>query len=76
MMSPIAAALHIPASDGILKNTFANYAFEHHEIAAYTSPIAMARFAGDAASAMVRVLEVPTTDRSLSPTRDGSTAGP
>jgi ferritin-like metal-binding protein YciE len=40
-------ALHIPPSDEILKNTFANFAFEHQEIAAYTSLIAMAEKLGD-----------------------------
>ena len=46
----VAAALHVPASDEILKNTFANFAFEHQEIAAYTSLIAMAETVGDTAS--------------------------
>ena len=41
----VAAALHAPASDEILKNTFANFAFEHEEIAAYTSLIALAETA-------------------------------
>ncbi len=46
----VAAALHAPAPDEVLKNTFANFAFEHQEIAAYTSLIAMAEKIGDAAS--------------------------
>ncbi len=33
--------------DEILKNTFANYAFEHFEIAAYKSLIALAQDVGD-----------------------------
>ncbi len=33
----LAAMAHATASDEILKNTFANEAFEHYEIAAYTS---------------------------------------
>lgn len=42
-----AAALgHTPAGDEILKNSFANFAFENYEIAAYTSLIALARAAG------------------------------
>ena len=49
-MGNVAAALHVPPSDEILKNTFANYAFEHQEIAAYTSLIALAEILGDQAS--------------------------
>jgi ferritin-like metal-binding protein YciE len=49
----VAAALHTPASDEILKNTFANFAFEHQEIAAYTSLIAIAEAVGDSASVLV-----------------------
>ena len=50
VMGNVAAALHIPPSDEVLKNTFANFAFEHQEIAAYTSLIAMAEKLGDAES--------------------------
>jgi len=50
VMGNVAAALHAPASDEVLKNTFANYAFEHQEIAAYTSLIAMAERLGDTAA--------------------------
>src|SRR3954451_10803063 len=46
-MGNVAAALHAPAPDEILKNTFANFALEHEEIAAYTSLIAMAETVGD-----------------------------
>lgn len=42
----MAAVTHSLASDEILKNTFANYAFEHFEIAAYTSLITAAEDAG------------------------------
>ncbi len=45
----VAAALHAPAPDEVLKNT-ANFAFEHQEIAAYTSLIAMVEKIGDTAS--------------------------
>ena len=55
----VAAALHAPASDEVLKNTFANFAFEHQEIAGYTSLIAMAEKLGDTAS-------VPLLRQSLS----------
>lgn len=43
----IAALAHAPMDDEILKNTFANFAFEHFEIAAYRSLIALAEAAGD-----------------------------
>jgi ferritin-like metal-binding protein YciE len=41
-----AALAHMPAQDEVLKNTFANFAFEHYEIAAYTSLIALADAVG------------------------------
>ena len=50
VMGNVAAALHAPASDEVLKNTFANYAFERQEIAAYRILIAMAQRVGDSAS--------------------------
>ena len=86
----MAAALHMPASDEILKNTFANYAFEHYEIAAYTSLIAMAEAVGDDAAiaplrqslaeeqAMAEFIGsqmVPTTERYLALDRGGTRAG-
>jgi len=42
----VAAMAHIPAADEVLKNTFANYAFEHFEIAAYKSLITLAEAVG------------------------------
>jgi ferritin-like metal-binding protein YciE len=42
----IAALSHSLASDEIIKNTMANYMFEHFEIAAYKSLISMAEFLG------------------------------
>jgi ferritin-like metal-binding protein YciE len=41
------ALAHTPANDEILKNTFANLAFENYEIAAYTSLITMAETLGE-----------------------------
>ncbi|MDB5596402.1 MAG: hypothetical protein JWM36_3363 [Hyphomicrobiales bacterium] len=38
---------HIPADDEVLKNTFANLAFENYEIGAYKSLIAMAEAFGE-----------------------------
>jgi ferritin-like metal-binding protein YciE len=90
VMGNVAAALHTPAPDEVLKNTFANFAFEHQEIAAYTSLIAMAEAVGDTAAvaplkqslgeeqAMADWIEqhiVPTTHRYLELTRAGATAG-
>jgi ferritin-like metal-binding protein YciE len=43
----IAAMAHTLASDEIIKNTLANYMFEHFEIAAYKSLIEMAEYNGD-----------------------------
>jgi len=86
----VAAALHAPAPDEILKNTFANFAFEHQEIAAYTSLIAMAEQVGDTAAvpvlrqslseeqAMATFIEqeiVPTTRRYMELTQAGRVAG-
>lgn len=45
-MGNIAALAHTPANDEILKNTFANLAFENYEIGAYRSLIAMAETLG------------------------------
>lgn len=43
----MAAMAHMPAQDEILKNSLANYAFEHYEIASYRALIEMAQQAGD-----------------------------
>lgn len=90
VMGNIAAALHVPADDEILKNTFANYAFEHFEIAAYTSLIAMAEAVGDTASIaplqqslaeekamgeFIQAQTIPTTARFIELTRAGTKAG-
>lgn len=42
------ALAHTPAQDEILKNTYANHAFENFEIAAYESLIAIGEAAGQA----------------------------
>ena len=46
----MAALAHAPMQDEVIKNTFANFAFEHFEIAAYRSLLAMADLAGDSSS--------------------------
>jgi len=90
VMGNVAAALHVPPADEILKNTFANYAFEHQEIAAYTSLIAMAEKVGDTASLAplrqslaeeqsiadwIGTQIVPTTERFMALTQAGAKAG-
>jgi ferritin-like metal-binding protein YciE len=53
-MGNVAALGHAPASDEVVvKNTFANYAFEHYEIAAYKGLLVVADSAGQQASASV-----------------------
>jgi ferritin-like metal-binding protein YciE len=47
LMGNVTAMMHAATSDEVLKNSFADYAFEHFEIAAYTSLISMAEAAGD-----------------------------
>jgi len=46
LMGNMAAIAHVPMADEILKDTFANHAFENFEIAAYKSLIAMAEATG------------------------------
>jgi ferritin-like metal-binding protein YciE len=45
-MGNMAAMAHAPAGDEILKNTFANHAFENYEIAAYKAMITITEAAG------------------------------
>ena len=42
----LAALAHAPAPDAIIKNNFANHAFEHFEIAAYTGLLTLADIGG------------------------------
>jgi ferritin-like metal-binding protein YciE len=46
----MAAIGHAIMQDEVMKNTFANYAFEHFEIASYRALMEMAQAAGDTAS--------------------------
>jgi ferritin-like metal-binding protein YciE len=46
----MAAIAHAPAPDEVVKNTFANFAFEHFEIAAYRSLITVAEAIGQTAA--------------------------
>jgi ferritin-like metal-binding protein YciE len=47
LMGNLTAIVHAATSDEVLRNSFANYALEHFEAAAYTSLITMAEAAGD-----------------------------
>jgi ferritin-like metal-binding protein YciE len=52
-MGNVAALGHASASDEVIKNTFANYAFEHYEIASYQSLLVVADLAGQQGSVSV-----------------------
>lgn len=55
LLGNVASLVHVPAADELVKNNFANYAFEHYEIATYRTLITMARAAG--ADAHIPVLQ-------------------
>lgn len=89
LMGNMAALAHAPAQDEILKNTFANQAFENYEIAAYRSLLTMADGAGrsqsrsaleqslheeEAMANRVASLVVPITRRYLSLSAGGMKA--
>jgi len=46
----LAALGHSTASDEVVKNTFANFAFEHYEIASYSSLLTLAELTGHTAA--------------------------
>lgn len=54
MSGGMAAITHSAADDEILKNSFANYAFEHFEIAAYRSLLTLSEDAGFAEGQILR----------------------
>jgi ferritin-like metal-binding protein YciE len=54
VLGNMAAMAHASAGDEILKNSFANNAFEHYEVAAYKSLLALAEHAGVAFSDLLR----------------------
>lgn len=81
---------HAPAPDEVIKNTFANFAFEHYEMAAYKALMALAEAAGQSTAmsglrqslqeeeAMARWIDEhikPTTLRFLERSEAGQTAG-
>ncbi|HTG37627.1 ferritin-like domain-containing protein [Sphingomonas sp.] len=55
MSGGMAAISHSVAGDEVLKNSFANYAFEHFEIAAYSSLLTLADDYGFAGGDLLRV---------------------
>jgi ferritin-like metal-binding protein YciE len=59
IMGNMAAMGHAMAQDEVIKNCFANYAFEHYEIATYKALMEMAQAAGDGAAP--RLLEQSLT---------------
>jgi ferritin-like metal-binding protein YciE len=86
----LAALAHTVAPDEVLKNTFANFAFEHFEIAAYKSLLIMAELVGQTAAAslltqslneevqMARWIDehlTDTTRKYVERSRSGLTAG-
>jgi ferritin-like metal-binding protein YciE len=55
ILGNLAAMGHTPAADEVIKNTMANFAFEHYEMAAYKILLAMADAAGhNAATSALR----------------------
>lgn len=42
----LAALAHVPSPDAIIKNSFANHAFEHFEMASYTGLLTLAEIGG------------------------------
>ena len=50
VMGNLAAMMHAPASDEVIKNTIANFAFEHCEIAAYKALLTLADLTGHTAA--------------------------
>lgn len=50
LMANMAALGHAAAADEVIKNSLANYAFEHFEIATYKSLLTLADIAGHAAA--------------------------
>lgn len=90
IMGNMAAIGHALAQDEVVKNTLANFAFEHFEIASYRSLLIMAEVAGDTAAprllqqsldeeiAMARWIEdnlEATTRRYMQRETAGQTAG-
>ncbi len=50
LIGNMAAIMHMPADDEVLKNSFASFAFENYEVAAYKSLLTLAETLGDQAA--------------------------
>lgn len=89
-MGNMAAMMHAPAQDEVIKNSLANFAFEHYEIASYKSLLTLADVTGHASAqsalkqslgeeqAMAQWLDehlADTTQRYLARAVAGQTAG-
>jgi ferritin-like metal-binding protein YciE len=63
LMGNMAAMGHVPMQDEIIKNSLANYAFEHFEIASYKSLLTLAELAGDTRAPEVLKLSLSEEQR-------------
>ncbi|MBO1073321.1 ferritin-like domain-containing protein [Roseomonas marmotae] len=63
VMGNMAAMGHVPMQDEIIKNSLANYAFEHFEIASYKSLLTLADLAGDTQAPSVLKLSLSEEER-------------
>lgn len=63
VMGNMAAMGHVPMQDEIIKNSLANYAFEHFEIASYKSLLTLADLAGDTRAPAVLNLSLSEEQR-------------
>jgi ferritin-like metal-binding protein YciE len=63
LMGNMAAMGHVPMQDEIIKNSLANYAFEHFEIASYKSLLTLADLAGDTRAPAVLNLSLSEEQR-------------
>jgi ferritin-like metal-binding protein YciE len=63
VMGNMAAMGHVPMQDEIIKNSLANYAFEHFEIASYKSLLTLADLAGDTRAPAVLNLSLSEEER-------------
>ncbi|MDT8275007.1 ferritin-like domain-containing protein [Roseomonas mucosa] len=63
LVGNMAALGHVPMQDEIIKNSLANYAFEHFEIASYKSLLTLAELAGDSSAPTVLMLSLGEEER-------------
>ena len=63
LVGNMAALGHVPMQDEIIKNSLANYAFEHFEIASYRSLLTLADLAGDTRATAALKLSLSEEER-------------